>query len=536
MAAQMDPLATGLYEQVIDERLAVLIASMENRGFRIEEARIDRGEAHETLSIHLQRLLARVLRSLAGEARIELVNALLALVSEAAPGVLPLDEAEIRNSILKSLRAPAPLAANKCLDSPLRPGIPLDQSALLVNANREWRIGAELGREIDSADRIDLLCSFLKVSGYNTLREPIRRFLAKGGTLRVLTSTYIGATERQAVEMMARDGADIRISYDTHRSPLHAKAWIFHRNSGYSTAYIGSSNLSARALKDGLEWNVRASAISTRGILEQAIATFESYWTGGEFKTYSPKRDADVLARALAKARGSDETGWGEELPLFDLAPYTFQVAILERLERERVEHGRHRNLVVAATGTGKTMIAAFDYERLARAARERPSLLFVAHRETILRQSRAVFRQVLRDPSFGELHVAGERPQEGRHVFASIQSLRGSTLKGLAADDFQIVVVDEFHHAAATTYDRLLAHLQPRELLGLTATPERADGKDILGHFGGRIAAEIRLWDAIGRALLCPFQYFGIRDSVDLDHLDASRGCYRTSDLDALY
>jgi len=197
---------------------------------------------------------------------------------------------------------------------------------------------------------------------------------------------------------------------------------------------------------------------------------------------------------------------------------------------------GGRRNLVVAATGTGKTMIAAFDFARL---QRDRPNarLLFVAHRKEIFARSRRLFRLVLRSPQFGGLLVAGGRPTDDRHVFASIQSLSQIDLSAeLAPEHYDVVIVDEFHHAEAPTYQRLLDHLRPWTLLGLTATPERSDGQDILHWFDGRIAAELRLWDALEQGHLCPFQYFGVGDNVDLVGVQWRRGGYAVAEIDNLY
>ena len=182
-----------------------------------------------------------------------------------------------------------------------------------------------------------------------------------------------------------------------------------------------------------------------------------------------------------------------------------FQERLLEQVSIAR-EAGRNWNLLVSAAGTGKTVMAAVDYARLSRSL-PRARLLFVAHREEILAQSLGTFRHALRDHGFGELWVGSQRPRRFEHVFASIQSLAASGLSHLAPDHFDIVVIDEFHHAPAATYRLLLDHVRPVQLLGLTATPERADGESVLQWFGGRIAAELRLWDAIDQRRLVPFQ-----------------------------
>ena len=167
---------------------------------------------------------------------------------------------------------------------------------------------------------------------------------------------------------------------------------------------------------------------------------------------------------------------------------------------------------------------SAIDYARL-RARLPRARLLFVAHRKEILQQSLATFRYAVRDACFGELWVDGRRPQDFEHVFASIQSLRAPVLERLEPSHFDVVVVDEIHHAAAQSYAALLGHVRPRELLGLTATPERSDGQPILGWFGGRIAASLRLWDAISQHRLVPFRYWGVADSLDLTAIPWQRG-----------
>nr|WP_300083850.1 DUF3427 domain-containing protein [Propioniciclava sp.] len=388
-----------------------------------------------------------------------------------------------------------------------------------------------------TCDEVDLLCAFVMWPGLRLLEAELRDARDRGVRLRVVTTTYLGGTERAALDRLVRDyGAEVKIQYDARRTRLHAKAWLFRRHSGFDTAYIGSSNLSRAALLDGIEWNVRLSRVGTPTLLDKFLATFETYWNSDSFGSYDPATDRDRLDDALAEARGERAGGAAISLSGLELRPYPYQQAILESLESERTNHDHHRNLVVAATGTGKTVMAALDYRNLARTAGSQLNLLFVAHRREILQQSRRTYREALVDANFGELYVDGARPERWHHVFASVQALSQYGVENIPADHFDIVVVDEFHHAEAPTYRRILDHLQPRELLGLTATPERGDGTDVRAFFDGRTAAELRIWDAINQGLLSPFHYFGIGDNTDLTQVPWSRGRYDEGALSRLY
>jgi superfamily II DNA or RNA helicase len=343
----------------------------------------------------------------------------------------------------------------------------------------------------------------------------LKRHLDAGRHLRVLTTTYTGSTEAEALDALVSLGAQVRISYDTSSTRLHAKAWLFHRESGFSTAYVGSSNLTHSAQVSGLEWNVRVSGARNRPVIDKIAAVFESYWQQPDFESYDPARFAVATANTQSQSALT--------LSPIEVELYPYQARLLEQIELSR-QMGHHRNLLVSATGTGKTVMAAVDYARL-REKLPRARLLFVAHRAEILEQSRATFAHVLRDGNFGELWVGGRRPKEFSHVFASIQSLNATALGALDPAHFDVVIIDEFHHAAAETYTRLVDLVRPQELLGLTATPERSDGQSILHWFGDRIAAELRLWDAIDQHRLTPFSYFGIADSLDLREIPWKRG-----------
>lgn len=416
-----------------------------------------------------------------------------------------------------------------------RPVTPLSSAALLTNAPEEPSLGAELRAELGSADQVDLLCAFVRWHGIRVLEQQLDLLHRRGVPLRVITTTYVGATEQRALDALVRRfRAKVKVSYESQSTRLHAKAWLFRRNSGFDTAFVGSSNLSRSALVDGLEWNVRLSAVATPDLVRKFVGTFDSYWADPAFVDYDPDDPDD--AERLRQALGRDRIVTSDSLVSgLDVRPYPHQQAILEALESERTVHDRHRNLVVAATGTGKTVVAALDYARL-RATLPGDRLLFVAHRKEILEQSRRTYREALADGSFGEIYVGGERPERWNHVFASVQSLASYGADRLPADHFDMVVVDEFHHAEAPTYRSLLDHLKPRELLGLTATPERGDGSDVRSHFDGRTAFELRLWDALAADLLVPFHYFGVSDNVDLSGVEWKRGTYDVAALDRVY
>ncbi len=520
----------GLYESLLTARSTGELASVQDLVTDIRD--VDHAEQPEVLARHLRQAVVRRLRATTSEPhRVDLVNRLLA--------VLEMPDDTLGDDVRQLMSLSRPAAPGVIATSTSRPTTPLSDAALLTNAHGEPSLGSELRAELATADRVDLLCAFVKWHGIRVIAAELQQLKERGVPLRVITTIYIGATERKALDRLVGEfGAEVKIHYDRLSTRLHAKAWLFVRKSGFDTAYVGSSNLSQQALLEGLEWNVRLSRIATPSLMEKFQATFETYWADDNFETYDPVRDRDRLDDALSEASGRSNSDHATiVLSGLEVRPYPYQSEMLEALEVERVVHGRHRNLIVAATGTGKTVVAALDYRRLSEATNStRPSLLFVAHRQEILRQARQMYREVLSDGTFGELYVDGHRPERRRHVFASVQSLSAYGAVNIRADAFDIVVIDEFHHAQAMTYRRLLDHLQPQELLGMTATPERADGMDVRSFFEGRSAYELRLWDALDQGLLCPFQYFGISDGTDLSKIQWTRGKYDQTALAGVY
>jgi len=498
---------------------------------------IDAADAAEQYSRLIASVLRRAIGALPEEKRVsagaELVNVLIEYLDARLPKLRASDESVAilpKPRVLSSLLAATPTGKAAVAH---HPKTALAQTALLTNAPGEPTLVGQLESELLSADGVDILGAFIRFTGVRELLPHIRELTLKGGVVRVMTTTYTGTTEQRALDELCAAGANVRVSYDRTATRLHAKAWLFRRHSGFTTVYIGSSNLTHQAQVTGIEWNVRASVVSNAALVEKFDATFESYWLDDNFVPYDPDEFA-AQHRAATQPRNNSDF----DISFVDLMPKPFQQGLLEQLEFERIL-GHHRNLIVAATGTGKTVMAAIDYRKLRQSMdvdSGRANLLFVAHRKEILRQSLNTFRLALRSASFGELWVDGEKPDKWMHVFASIQSISTGDLNALPRDHFDIVIIDEFHHAEASSYKSLLDWVRPKELLGLTATPERTDGVNVADIFEGRIAAELRLWDALEQQYLSPFHYFGIADGTDLSDVTWVKGGYDTSELTSLY
>lgn len=510
----------GLYEELINLSVEDEIQGGFD-GFEIEREGLHPEEAPDRLSLYFGRILARIVASIPEKQRIaasrELVNQLIELTDQIKPNSELTTQKLLAD--VELLRGIYSIRQDGCADKLRAPLTPLLDTVLVTNDRHEPNIAAQIKGEIHSADRIDIVMAFVRKSGIRKFVAELERFMARDGSprIRLLTTTYTQSTELGALTVLRDLGAEIRISYDEGMTRLHAKAWFFHRNSGASTAYIGSSNLTYSAQETGMEWNVRASALRNPDVTRKVASVFEAYWESDDFVDFD---EAEFSSR-IEKARSMKSVpGIGAYI---DVTLKPFQARLLEQISLARLK-GQNRNLLVSATGTGKTVMAACDYRQL-KASLSRSRLLFIAHRKEILRQSRDTFRMVLKDWGFGELWVDGERPDRFDHVFASIQSISAANLDRLKPDHYDVVIVDEFHHAAAASYQRLLDHVKPQQMLALTATPERADGQSLLHLFGGEITAEFRLWDAIEQKSLVPFEYYGIHDGSDLTDVAWRRG-----------
>ncbi|MEE1016117.1 MAG: DUF3427 domain-containing protein [Ruminococcus sp.] len=530
----------GLYEQVINQGIDSELSTTEKL---TQAEKIDAAEAAKTLSDYISEVVLRGLENIKDNGgsldnQVNLANKIINTIIEETKEAdfYTLSVAERAEQLLAVFEKKNNIIAFDEKAKIIRPETSIAQSSLFTGAIHEPQMYTELKKEIVSCNRIDMLVSFIKWSGLRLIIDELTTFTGNGGTLRIITTSYMGATDVKAIEELRKlPNTQIKVSYDTKRTRLHAKTYVFYRDTGFTTAYVGSSNMSNAALSSGLEWNVKVANKDLPETIDKIAATFESYWNSNEFEYYD-EGQKERLARALKSEKYFDSNN--DELYTLDILPYSYQQEILDKLEAERAVRGYYHNLVVAATGTGKTVVSALDYKRFRKLNPKAPCrLLFVAHREEILKQSLYTFRAVLKDANFGEMFVGNYKPESIDNLFISIQTFNSQSFtEKTTADFYDYIIVDEFHHAAAPSYQKLLSYYQPKILLGLTATPERMDRKTIMPYFNNRIAAEIRLPEAIDRKLLSPFQYFGVTDSIDLDKLKWAAGGYDKSELSKIY
>ncbi|WP_318661343.1 DUF3427 domain-containing protein [Treponema sp.] len=502
----------GVYENIINNEIDSEIKQLTNSS--IKKLPIDKAEASAILTTYFSKTLKQKLdENDSLPDNIALVNKLIQTFSESKEELIT-DNENFLAEVISDQKKTEQQALNT---ETTRPESGFLYSSLFTGRGSKIPLYSEIKKDIESSDEIYFIISFLKLSGLNLIYDDLKKFCSQPNhKLKIITTTYCGITDPKAVQRIAElPNTEVRISYNIKKECLHAKSYIFIRKSGCSTAYIGSSNLSKSAQTEGLEWNIRVTNAENEHIINAAKATFDTYWNNPDFEEYKPE-DEEKLRKELKIAKTGGISF--EHLQQFTILPH--QRKILQKIQVEREQNGNYKNLVVAATGTGKTVISAFDYRRFCN--KEQPhKLLFIAHRKEILEQSLRTYRSVLNDSNFGELWVGDYKPINGLdHLFLSVDMFASrweETFSKLKSDYYDFIVIDEAHHSTANSYRELFRYFKPKVLLGLTATPERMDGSSLLPDFGGKITAEIRLPEALEQGLLSPFQYYCISDDTDL-------------------
>ncbi len=393
----------------------------------------------------------------------------------------------------------------------------------------------QLINSLKQADSVDIVVSFLMESGVRMLLGELDNALKRGAKIRILTGNYLGITQPSALYLIKHklgEQVDLRFYNEKNRS-FHPKSYMFHYKE-YSTIYIGSSNISRSALTSGIEWNYRFSSKTDTQNYEKFYNTFVDLFENhsvviddDELKRYSKNWHRPAVSKDLDRYDLQDSKT-SNNIVLFE--PRGVQIEALCSLENTRAE-GARRALVQAATGVGKTYLAAFDSKKYER-------VLFVAHREEILKQAAESFKNVRNSDDYG--FFDGESKCTDKSViFASVATLgRNEYLnnKYFASDYFNYIVIDEFHHAINDQYQRIVNYFNPQFLLGLTATPERMDGRNIYEICDYNVPYEISLKEAINKGMLVPFHYYGIFDDTDYSKLHIVRGRYDEKELNETY
>ena len=395
----------------------------------------------------------------------------------------------------------------------------------------------QLKEDITNSSTIYVLSSFVMKSGIDMIWDDLQTAQQRGADIKILTGDYLYVTQPQALAkllMLQGENLEIRL-WQSNGIAFHPKAFIFkHRAEG--AIIVGSSNFSRSALTSGVEWNLRMKRQTNHTTFDQAIHEFielfyadetmevnkesikyydEAYHTfhrnhADLLQTWT-KREEIALTLPTTEDNLPTET---KDTPLqyeTKLTPRPAQQEALKAL-RQTVAEDYSKAMVVMATGLGKTYLAAFF-------AQDYPKILFIAHREEILRQAQESFEDVL--DKQGGLYYGAEKSEMQDMLFASIFTLSiQEHLHRFEKDAFDLIIVDEFHHAAAKSYRKVIDYFEPTFLLGLTATPERTDGQDVFALCDGNVAYEISFIEAIQRGWLAPFTYYGVKDDIDYSNI----------------
>lgn len=554
----------GVYETLISQAIEEKLKDYPESQYLVKKEGIDSAESYKMLAEYLTEIVSGFLKNYfrckdAREtisAQVDVVNRILKFIEqewklEGIETSSDLISDENKQVFLRGIYSRVGLTKEQVEAKAKNHPVSGYRVSNLFTGGHDLSLDDEVRRDIQTADEIDLVVSFIKFEGLRLLVDDLREFVERPGTrLRVLTTTYMGATDPKAVRVLyglrELGNVEIRASFNTHQERLHAKAYIFTRKSSFDTAYIGSSNISRSALTKGLEWNMRVTSVENPHIIHKTKATFDSYWHSDDFEPIDSEEALASFEDAIYKQKNKGRGSNGETEYVTRFERKTHQIKVLEKLQFEREVMHSYKNLVIAATGTGKTAISAFDYKdfnkKFKKTHGRNARLLFVVHREKILKQARSTFRSVMVDGNFGEIWTSRTSPSlrsDLSHLFITIQTLNNhwETFERMGRTYYDYVVIDEVHHSASGSYRDLFKKLSPKIFIGLTATPERMDGKEIRPDFNNRFAAEIRLQEALNQQLLAPFDYFCVTDdSVNLSKLACRGDRYDVAALNRVY
>lgn len=566
-------LIPGVYETLVSAAIERKLTELPSDKYFVKKVDIDSAESCKMLSDYLAEVVCEILKgyfrysnpSKSISSQVEVVNRVLQFIeSEWKDEYIETTDYQLSNEsklqFLRGIYSKVGYTQEQVEERAKYHPISGYRVSSLFTGGNDISIDDEIKRDIQTANKIDFVVSFIKFEGLRLIYQYLKNFLATpGASLRILTTTYMGASDPKAIkklfELKEFGNVEIRASFNTNQERLHAKAYIFSRDNGFDTAYIGSSNLSRSALTKGLEWNMRVTSIENLHIINKTKATFDSYWNSEDFEEIDSEDKLLKFEDAIKNQRYSvitnrkDQQGTSdsdETQYLIRFERKTHQIKVLDKLQYERKQIKSHKNLIIAATGTGKTAISAFDFKdfnkQIQQEKKRRARILFVAHREKILKQARSTFRSVMVDANFGEIWTGRISPgytSKIDHLFVTIQTLNNNwdTFERLGKDYYDYIVIDEVHHSQAGSYREIFTRFNPEIFIGLTATPERMDGKEIKQDFNNRFAAEIRLQEALNQRLLSPFDYFCITDdSVDLSLIPCKGDAYDKSLLQSLY
>lgn len=552
----------GVYETLISQAIEEKLNGYSNSDYFIKKVDIDSADSYKMLADYLAEVVANILkghfsskdRKETISSQVEVIHRILRFIEDewdtqqinTSPELL---SEESKLQFLRGIYSKVGYTQEQIEEKAKNHPISGYRVSNLFTGGNDISMDDEVRRDIQTADQIDFLVSFIKFEGLRLLYDELSNFVKRDGTkLRIISTTYMGATDPKAIrklfELKQFGDVELRVSYNTKQERLHAKSYIFKRKNNFNTVYIGSSNLSKSALTKGLEWNMRVTSIENPHIINKTQATFDNYWNSEDFEIINKEDDLRRFEEAIWNERRIKSNAESEIEYLTRFERKTHQIRVLENLQYEREIVHSYKNLIIAATGTGKTAISAFDFkdfnQQCLKEKKRSARLLFVVHRERILKQARSTFRSIMVDRNFGQLWTGNYRPNGTlEHLFITIQTLNNNwdTFSRMGKDFYDYVVIDEVHRSQAGSYRSLFERFEPKIFLGLTATPERMDVKDIKPDFNDRFASEIRLQEALNQQLLTPFDYFCVTDdSVELSMIACRGDVYDRSELNRLF